>query len=127
MYKLGKLLLVVIAFAMLYVIFGCGGTSSYPPPKSGYTVKYEVRGDGCYRASLTYSNAQGGTEQYDVKLPFSKSYLMKLGDFAYVSAQNDNDRGKITCRIYVDGVEWKKSTSSGAYVIASCSGLVGRE
>ena len=123
-----KLLFVVIAFSMLYVVFGCGGTSSYPPPKSDYTVKYDVIGEsGCRAASLTYENAQGGGEQFDAKLPFSKYYTMEKGSFAYISAQNDNDRGKITCRIYVDGVEWKKSTSSGAYVISTCSGLVGRE
>ena len=50
---------------------------------------------------------------------------MGRGDFAYVSAQNQRDEGTIYCEIFVNGVSWKRSQSSGAYVIASCSGRVG--
>jgi hypothetical protein len=94
---------------------------------TSYTVTYEVTGDGAYSGSMTYENETGGTEQGDYKLPFRKVFDMGFGDFAYISAQNNGESGKITCRILIDGIEWKKSTSSGAYAIASCSGSVGSE
>ncbi len=101
--------------------------TALPTVSSGYTVKYEVVGvSGSNKASVTYENAQDGTEQRDIMLPWSKTYTMERGTFAYISAQNDHEYGGVACRIYVDGVEWKHSESKGAYVIASCSGSVGR-
>lgn len=71
---------------------------------------------------LTYANAQGGTEQVTVALPWSASYNMSQGDFLYVSAQNQEAAGDVTTTIQVDGNTFKTSTSSGAYVIATASG-----
>jgi len=133
----GKVLLVVVlgiilAFAALYALV-MSMPSDYDKPaqqreaSSSYTVKYEVVGvSGSTKASVTYENAQGGTEQRDIKLPWSKTYTMERGSFVYISAQNDHEYGGVACRIYVDGVEWKKSESKDEYVIASCSGSVGR-
>lgn len=92
--------------------------------QSSYRVTYEVTGTST-RASLTYENDQGGTEQGDYQLPYRKNYTMKYDDFVYISVQNLKDYGSVTCRIYIDGEKWRESTSSGAYVIATCSGLVG--
>lgn len=132
--KRGRLLfLILIIIGLCLVAYAAmSGTSSpsYVAPRSSnttHTVRYEVTGgESWYTAGLTYENAQGGTEQRDVGLPWSQTYTMKTGDFAYISAQLDNGVGQITCTIYVDGTEWKTSTSSGQYVIASCSGSVGR-
>ncbi|RIK35109.1 MAG: hypothetical protein DCC58_20875 [Chloroflexi bacterium] len=78
--------------------------------------------------SLTYATDQGGTAQEDVRVSrWEKNYTMSRGDFAYISVQNGIDSGTVTCEILLDGRPWKKTTSSGAYVIASCSGSVGRD
>ncbi|MBW8010875.1 MAG: hypothetical protein FVQ83_06495 [Chloroflexi bacterium] len=92
---------------------------------STHTVVYEIEGTA-NRVSLTYENETGGTEQRDSNVPFKKTYIMEGGDFAYISAQNLGEFGTVTCKITVDGEDWKESTSSGAYVIATCSGMVGR-
>jgi hypothetical protein len=50
---------------------------------------------------------------------------VERGAFLYLSAQNQNDYGAVTCEIWVDGIKWRESTSSGAYKIVSCSGSAG--
>jgi hypothetical protein len=90
-----------------------------------YRVTYVVTGS-TNRASVTYSNSQDNTEQRDVLVPWEVTYTMAAGQFAYVSAQNDNDWGTIECVIELDGVAWEQAKSSGAYKIASCSGSVGK-
>jgi hypothetical protein len=105
----------------------CGDTDPPPPPApSTYQVTYEVTGS-TYGVSVTYENDQGGTEQGDYEIPFKKTYTMDRGDFAYISAQNMDDSGSVTCKILIDGEDWRESTSQGAYVIASCDGLVGND
>lgn len=92
-----------------------------------HTVQYEADGDG-RRVSLTYENAQGGSEQTEYHTPWRKTLTdVPTGQFVYLSAQNQTDSGTITCRIYVDGTLWRESESSGAYVIATCSGSVGSQ
>ena len=74
-------------------------------------------------ASLTYETPTG-TEQRTVSLPWSKAYKFNKGDFAYISAQNQGKAGTVKVEIRVEGVAWKHAESSGAYVIASCSGAL---
>lgn len=84
---------------------------------------YKIEG-GTNLASITYQNSQGGTSQInDSPVPIDIVLNdMNKGDFVYVSAQNKRNTGSIIVRILVDSVEWKKSASSGAYVIATASG-----
>lgn len=89
-----------------------------------YKVMYEITGSAG-SVSITLSNAQGGTEQGDYSLPFRVTISMHKGDFVYISAQNNGETGSVTCKIWVNGVVWKESTSAGAYVIADCSGSIG--
>lgn len=91
-----------------------------------YRVKYRVSGT-TREASVTYNNAQGGTEQRDVSVPWETSLTVKGGHFLYLSAQNQQDHGSIVAEILVNGKTWKKSESSGAYKIASCSGSAGSD
>ena len=75
---------------------------------------------------MTYVNDQGGTQQDSASVPWTKDYPdMGFGKFAYLSAQNQGDSGTVTCKILRDGKEWKTSTSTAPYGIASCSGSVG--
>jgi hypothetical protein len=93
---------------------------------TNYQVTYEIGGT-TNRASITYENEQGNIEQMDINVPWKKSMTVSYGQFLYISAQNDLESGSITCKIIVDGKEFKSAVSSGAYVIASCSGSAGRE
>lgn len=94
-----------------------------PPPDPHATVTYEIDGTAD-SVTVTYTNAQGGTEQGDYRLPFRQNFRMVRESFAYISAQNRGDRGSVTCTILVDGKPFKTSTSEGAYVITDCSGSI---
>lgn len=93
---------------------------------SGYSVRYRVAGTA-KAGSMVWENSQGGTEMGDYNLPWQKSFTFAGGDFVYISAQNQGETGSIICQIWVNGVKWKESTSTGAYSIATCSGSVGRK
>jgi len=86
-------------------------------------VVYRITGTAS-TVDVTLNNAQGGTEQYNnVYLPKEYSYDSFSDDFVYISAQNQGEYGTVTVEIYVNGSLFKTSTSSGAYVIATASGL----
>jgi hypothetical protein len=106
--------------------------SSASPVTSDVTVLYEVEGT-TNMASITISTPGGGTsQQSDIDVPMSMKsatggqagmpLTFQPGEFLYISAQNSNDHGSVTCRITVDGVVVSENTSHGAYVIASCDG-----
>jgi len=88
-------------------------------------ITYEIGGTTS-SASLTMESASGNTEQIDpVRVPWSKSMgSLDCGAFVYLSAQNNNDTGSITCKIKAWSLTIEEASSSGAYVIASCSGSV---
>ena len=87
------------------------------------SVVYKIDGSA-EEVDVTLSNATGGTEQYTgVSLPHKYSYSSFSDDFVYISAQNQGEYGTVRVYIYVDGDLFKTSSSSGAYVIATASGL----
>ncbi len=121
--------IVLLTFCACVVLWQFGRTLSSLPSdtlQTTYLVRYRVTGTTS-RASLTYQNSEGGTEQAVVNVPWDQLFTFRRGDFAYLSAQNQQDHGSIVCEIWVNGTKWKESTSSGGYTIASCSGSVGRD
>jgi hypothetical protein len=86
-------------------------------------VIYKITGTA-EEVDVTLSNATGGTEQYsNVSLPKKYTYTSFDDSFTYISAQNQGASGTVTVSIYVNGTLFKTSSSSGAYVIATASGL----
>ena len=141
---LAVLVLMAIAFGA-YLYFGQSRSSRAPTPYRSPTVyraptsstaevTYRVTGT-TKKASLTYNNAQNGTDQTDVERfgtnslnsqPWTKTFTLRAGAFAYLAAQNGQSSGSITAEILINGRLLKSSTSKGQYVIASCSGTVGQ-
>lgn len=110
----------------LFIVLGVIGVSFVMcmagANSSTHKVVYRVTGEGA--ASLTTSNAQGGTEQMNVALPWVSPVMeMPSGAHAYVSAQNEGS-GEIRCQIDIDEASAKEATSYGQFTIASCSGRV---
>jgi hypothetical protein len=112
------------AWALFMPSAGTGSSSRSYPTSSTVAITYKVSGTTT-SASLTYENADGGTEQCDVTVPWSLSMKVPRGQFVYLSAQNQHASGTIKAEILVDGKAWKSSESQGAYVIASASGSAG--
>ena len=105
---------------LLIILLSFSACNLFTPPQ----VKYEVTGTAL-TVDLTIENEDGGTSQFsDKPLPWTYSFTGASGDFVYVSAQNQGDTGSVTATIYIDGEEYKTSTSSGAYVIATASGSI---
>ncbi len=96
---------------------GAGGTGTQLPSP---VVRYEVTGT-TDAASLTFTNAQGGTQQGVAPLPWRTEFTGIANNFLYISAQNERDSGTVSVAIFVDGVRVKTSQSSGAFVIATTS------
>ena len=116
----------ILAFLLLCIIgsalAGCSG-SSLTSTEADTTVVYEVTGTAT-EVSITISNPQGGTEQYaSAGLPSKFTYHGFPNNFLYISAQNLGDSGSVTVTIYINDMVYKTSTSKGAYVIATASGI----
>lgn len=102
-------------------------------PRTSVTVDLLPRRDVSARLSgtarslsLTIDNGSGNMSQGTNKANNQTVDLGQLrrGTFVYISAQNEGDTGTVRCEILVDGVVVEEAESSGAYVIASCSGEV---
>lgn len=117
-------LLAALAAACVPSSPGLESIEKYTP--SEYRVRYNVAGTA-RAGSMVWENSQGGTEMGDYRLPWDKTFTFEEGDFVYISAQNQGETGSIICQIWVNGVKWKESTSTGAYSICTCSGSVGRD
>jgi len=117
---------IAISLLVLCGVFGVLWFILSALPSTYYRVTYKITGTAS-QASLTYENEQGGTEQTKVVIPWQETMTVKRGSFLYLSAQNDDESGSVTCEIWVDGVKWRDSTSRGAYVISTCSGRAGND
>ncbi|MFC0626112.1 hypothetical protein [Kribbella deserti] len=129
-----------IVAALVGALAGCGAQEDPPPAPAAPvtsatapTVTFFAEGDGTDSGSLTMITESGGTLQKDVGLPLRNgstgeqgvtSHAFRSGATLYLSVQNSNGYGAVTCRIAVNGVEIDKVTSSGGYKIATCRGRV---
>ena len=112
-------LLMVLGLWLCLAFFCCAG--GHYSNTSTYKVTYRVDGGG--HASLTYSNATGGTEQHDVKLPWTITFDGRYGEFLYLSAQDKGDNVRIVSSISVNGTVVKDAAASAEYGIATVSEL----
>jgi len=133
-FRVGKFMLLIVVFFIVGAIAvgaSTSGTLASATRPATHTVTYKVEGT-TKGASITYENSSGDTsQQSDVDVPLTRKsdgghgielYNMHGGDFLYISAQNNQEYGSVTCIIEVDGVVVKRNTSSGGFTIATCSG-----
>lgn len=112
---------------VLLLIAGCQGEPEDSPApiqeSSSVSVWLEFRGVG----DLTYTNATGNTEQRSDRSPkgaweTAAQFETEPGEFLYLSIQNSLESGSVECRILVENEVIESARSSGAFVIATCSG-----
>jgi hypothetical protein len=97
-----------------------------PAPGGTYRVTYRVRGT-VGRVALIYRNREGGTEQSTVGLPWQVSFDARRGNtFLYISAQNQEAAGSVTCEILLGDETRSTSTVTGPYVVAECANAAER-
>lgn len=120
--------ILLVFSALLVGVTGLKYASQGPTPtpvearEIKHTVVYSVTGRNVDKASITYQNEQGGTDQKTVFLPWSETFSVKDGASLYLSAQMDNDRGDIFVSLSVDGKVLQKAEASQDYGIASVKG-----
>jgi len=113
-----------VMIGMMAVVGLTGSKNPLAPAPTSALVTYVVTGTAS-RASMTYATADSGTAQQGARgLPWQHSWVADMGEFAYLSAQNDGSSGCVTVEIKLDNAPWKSTQSCGAYVIASVSGSV---
>jgi hypothetical protein len=123
--------------AGLLLLSGCGGGEVLvagrtpvpaPPVRTVNMVTYLVDGSAS-KAAVTYETPTG-TEQMTVDVPLV-AYTgasgitfetFQPGAFLYISAQNQDAYGSVTCSIKVNGEVISENTADGAYAIATCKG-----
>jgi hypothetical protein len=92
-------------------------------------ITYQLEGTAS-SADITMQTPTGTSQQAGVKIPLTTkagtvgiTYTFQAGDFVYISAQNNDDSGSVTCKIVTEsGKVISSNTASGAYAIASCKG-----
>jgi hypothetical protein len=93
-----------------------------------YAVRYELDGT-TKQADVTMQTPTGRSQQSDIDVPMMDQETnapgltfteFGLGDFVYVSGQNSQSYGTLTCRIKVNGVVMSQNTASGGFSIATC-------
>ena len=123
---------------MGWLLFGCssGNSDAVSDAERGLAIvqstiaatKFEIeyRIDGTTtKASLTYENEYGNTEQRDVDVPWQLSMRVRRSEFLYISAQNLKSWGTIECTILQNGKIIAWAESQGAYKIATCDASAG--
>lgn len=106
------------------VLYEAEGTGARGPRSVRYTIQTDSGGTSQGETNLPMKNRDGGTG-----LTFTN---FQAGDFVYLSVQNRDAAGSVTCRITVTSSSGSVSvskvvsenTSTGGSVIASCKGQV---
>ncbi len=118
--KIGCLIIAIILILVIVVVIAVSSSDS---KLTTAKVVYQVMGTAD-SVSVTYGTNSGSIEQIgEVSLSFQKELEVKYGTPLVITAQNQNDTGSVTCRIFVDGKEIQHATSEGAYVVVTCSGM----
>lgn len=123
----------VRTLALACIMLALAGCAQAEAAKT-HTVIYNAEGDGArgIRTGSITLQSPTGTQQAAVNLPLTskngstglKVDGFKTGDFVYLSVQNKDASGSVTCHITVDGYVVAENTSVGGYTIATCKGQV---
>ena len=126
----------IIFFILSWIMITCNALLNRPLTSSTETAAETSKPDdtklvicritgSAQEAFLTYTASSGTIEQIgSASIPWVQSLDAKPGTFLSISPQNKGPGGRIKCEILVDEVVFKLAESSGAYVIAGCSGLL---
>lgn len=90
-------------------------------------LTYRVTRTGDGSMLITYTTPDGMEQDTTDAREWRQSYLIEPHGSASISVQNQADNGTVICEILLNDQPWKRAESSGAFVIASCSGLIGSD
>lgn len=130
-----RLTILTLALIFVTLLVGCAPTptptiapTKAPTKITSYSVTYRISGNA-NRVNITYVNSSGGVDQKTVVPPFKDiTFTMQPGTYVSLAVQNHDTiagaRRTVKAEILVNGSVVKEAESSGAFVVASCGGLV---
>lgn len=88
------------------------------------TIKYVLKGTADIY-NVTFKNYKKETIQNpDVKNGWTNSYVAKLGDYYYVSAQANDRNSNVEISVTYNGEVINETSKSGDYALATISGTL---
>lgn len=129
-------LLFMMLAATTVAVGGCSSDTTgkdAPSPANPHLVVFYAEGDGTTTGAVTLATETGGTIQKDVRLPMVDegtgkpgvpSDRFKTGAHLYISVQNKEAAGKVTCRIEAGGKVIDQASSEGPYKVVTCRGTM---
>ena len=121
---------IVSLFILIILISACEKTNrktdtTQREVRNDRNVRYKITSDKNRRVSITMNTKNGTTQYNGIKTPYeTPPETFKVGEFVYISAQNQTGSGSITVEITIDAISYKKETCYGEYCIATVSGMV---
>lgn len=88
---------------------------------AAHTVVFEAVGSGgaTSAGNITYSVKFDIKQETGVPLPYSKEIKVDDVPYLYLWVQNASEKGKVTCRIKVDGKVVRRSVADGPYGVCT--------
>lgn len=115
------IILLLTLGGMIALLNALGAFKSRTP--NSHQVTYKVEGNAAV-AVVTYTEEDGhNTSPLEVTLPWKKTLHIKDMP-VFLTATNPSQVGRITCILYLDGVEWKRETATAPRDKVSCAGIV---
>lgn len=105
-----------------YNVSSSSSSSSSTPISTTHKIKYKIEAPGTI--DVTYQDSNGNTSQVNDTYTSEFTVTAEIGDFYYMSVQNQENHGSIKITMYVDGQNYVSNTSSGEYCIATVSGTL---
>lgn len=117
-FLVGALVLIAICGGIGIAMIGGAAKAVHDSTTATHTVTYKITGKGS--ATITYIGSNFSEAQQDAPLPWTHTETVTGWQPVTINAQLKGT-GSVTCEIDVDGHAGKPITSTGQYVIASCS------
>jgi hypothetical protein len=119
-----KIILGIVLFLVIIALIGNlseqVGTGSKPTSADG-SVKVTYYMTSEVPVEVSYTNETNGMDHLKANVEWDKTIDLPPGVTAFVTAQNQDDHGRVMVRIDCNGEEVKRSESNGAYAIASAA------
>lgn len=115
----------VIAIVVIAVIIGLWLTGRQSSGTGTIRqVTYSVTADGGY-AQIIYTNSNGvTTEPIMVTTPYSNTINLPVGIEIYLTASNPSQTGSVSCKIKINGRDWKESKGTHPIDSVACAGII---
>lgn len=113
-----------IVLACLIAFFVLRYVTSLQTSSGSSNVRFEVEASGGFASITLITDKEIYPDPTTVTVPWVKTIKIQSGTTVILTASNPTATGTITCRIFLDGVSWKKETTVSPKNGVACAGIV---